>query len=298
MSNFDLRDTDLIDEAALMHLSRDPHVAEVFSAEFADGVPVVRMEYFSKGSVESYAQGGALNVRTALQIGTDAARGLHHLHVLGVIHRDIKASNLLRTDSDRVKVADFGLATRLGQDSDFSIAYMPHLAPEEIALGLRGSPAADQYALGVTIYRLLNGDNIFWSGFDKSKSSQPVLSRWLPHIHAPLQRVVKKATHRNPERRHESLASFRFALEKVTPAISWQVSPIHSGMEWFGTVHDVLCWRIVLTRSQDWTVSAFKTTQSGRETRVLSATKNFTLTTDAYSYCAMVLSRLAIAGRL
>ena len=288
----------LIDEAALMHASRHPNVAEVYSAELEDGVPVVRMEYLPRGSVEGLAKGSAMEVGIAIQIGTDSARGLHHLHSQGVVHRDVKASNLLLTDKHRVKVADFGLASRIGEDRQFSVAYIPHLAPEEIAQDLSGSPAADQYALGVTIYRLLNGDNIFWNGFDSATVSRPALAHWLPHIHEPLQRVIRKATHRLPTKRYSSMAEFRFALEKVIPVIAWKVRAVAGGMQWVGRRNDSPEWRLALERPNDWEVTLFKISKIGRESRVNAAKRIFGSTQEAYSYCAELLTRLAINGSL
>jgi eukaryotic-like serine/threonine-protein kinase len=298
MSNFLVTAENLVDEAALMHLSRHPQVAEVYSAEIEDGVPVVRMEYLAAGSVESLSGGAPLGIATVIQLMSDAARGLHHLHSLGVVHRDVKASNLLLTDAQRVKVADFGLATRLGENGAFSIAYVPHLAPEEIGLELQGSPLADQYALGVTAYRLLNGDNIFWGGFDQSRIAQPALSRWLPHIHPQLQRVVRKATNRDPRRRYDSIADFRFALERVMPAVSWEVAAIESGMEWVGSHAGTKEWRIALRHLEKWEITLYKTGRTGRETRVLSESRSFETTADAYEHCRQILSRLAVSGRL
>ena len=79
------------------------HVVLIYSAELEGGQPVIRMEYLPDGSVEHKYGGAPAPVLTAVRIMEDACRGIEHLHVRGILHRDIKPGNLLLTPTGSVK---------------------------------------------------------------------------------------------------------------------------------------------------------------------------------------------------
>lgn len=117
------------------------------------------MEFVPEGSVEDQFQGAVVPVVTALQVVAEACRGIEFAHSRGYIHRDVKPANLLRAADGRTKVSDFGLATRtagVGVTSPYG--YVIHCAPEVIDPG-ETTAETDVYALGMTLYRLLNGDS-------------------------------------------------------------------------------------------------------------------------------------------
>ena len=136
------------------------HVVTVYSAELEGGQPVIRMEYLPDGSVADRYSGNPVPVAEAIRIMADACRGVEHLHVRGILHRDIKPGNLLLTPTCNVKVSDFGLACPIANASGApQTAYRRHLPPEAASQGTGIiTTRGDVYAAGVTAYRLLNGD--------------------------------------------------------------------------------------------------------------------------------------------
>ena len=96
----------------------------------------------------------------AIGIVSQACRGLDHAHRNGVVHRDVKPGNLLRSDDGVVKLADFGIAKATEQSSITQVGSVlgtaAYLAPEQ-ARGEEAGPPADQYALGVVTYQMLAG---------------------------------------------------------------------------------------------------------------------------------------------
>jgi len=103
---------------------------------------------------------GPMEVDQAVDVVSQACRGLDYAHRNGVVHRDVKPGNLLVSDSDVVKLADFGIARATDQSSITQVGSVlgtaAYLAPEQ-ARGEEAGPRADLYSLGVVAYQLLSG---------------------------------------------------------------------------------------------------------------------------------------------
>jgi serine/threonine-protein kinase len=119
------------------------------------------MEYVPGNScAELLRDHGRLDVRDAVDIIGQSCRGLDHAHRNGVVHRDVKPGNLMRTPEGVVKLADFGIAKATEQtgitQAGSVLGTAAYLAPEQ-ARGEPAGPASDIYALGVVAYQLMSG---------------------------------------------------------------------------------------------------------------------------------------------
>jgi eukaryotic-like serine/threonine-protein kinase len=145
--------------ARLVH----PNIVQVFDFGFDEGhhQHFIVMEHVSGNScAELLRDRGHLEVEEALDVITQACRGLDYAHRNGVVHRDVKPGNLLVSDSDVVKLADFGIARATDQSSITQVGSVlgtaAYLSPEQ-ARGEEAGPRADLYSLGVVSYQLLSG---------------------------------------------------------------------------------------------------------------------------------------------
>jgi serine/threonine protein kinase len=145
--------------ARLVH----PNIVQVFDFGFDEGhhQHFIVMEHVSGNScAELLRDRGHLDVPQAVSIIIQACRGLDYAHRNGVVHRDVKPGNLLVSDSDVVKLADFGIARATDQSSITQVGSVlgtaAYLAPEQ-ARGEEAGPRADLYSLGVVSYQLLSG---------------------------------------------------------------------------------------------------------------------------------------------
>ncbi len=217
-------------EAQVMLGAEHDNVVRVYSADAEAGMPVIRMEYLPAGSVADRYQGRPLPVADALHVVEEACRGVEALHARGILHRDLKPANLLIGDDNRIKVSDFGLACEIANLVGAPPwGYTEHLPPEALAgRGAIDTAGGDVYALGVTLYRLLNGDETM-RALAAPNADVPSLiaagkypdrTKWQPHIHDRLRRVTRKAMHREPARRCGSASELRHALEGVRPQVS------------------------------------------------------------------------------
>jgi serine/threonine-protein kinase len=139
------------------------NVVQVFDFGFDEGhhQHFIVMEHVSGHScAELLRDRGHLDVEQAVWIVTQACRGLDYAHRNGVVHRDVKPGNLLVSDAQVVKLADFGIARATDQSSITQVGSVlgtaAYLAPEQ-ARGEEAGPRADIYSLGVVAYQLLSG---------------------------------------------------------------------------------------------------------------------------------------------
>jgi serine/threonine protein kinase len=146
--------------ARLVH----PNIVQVFDFGLDEptGRHYIVMERIrGQSAAEILRDRSILPVSEALAIVSHACRGLDYAHRNGVVHRDIKPGNLLRSEEGPVKVADFGIARNMSDESSITqvgsvLGTAAYLAPEQ-AHGEEAGPRADLYALGVVTYQFLSG---------------------------------------------------------------------------------------------------------------------------------------------
>jgi eukaryotic-like serine/threonine-protein kinase len=168
--------------AAISH----PNVVQVFTTGEFDGRPYFAMEYLAGHDLGTVVrEQGPLSSRAAASSILDAARGLEAAAQAGLIHRDVKPSNLVRLDSGPVKVTDFGLVKPMMPDGDPALTALgvvvgtpDYIAPEQ-ARGEEIDYRVDVYALGCTAYYLLVGKPPFRRGSDDEDKYLKVVARHL-----------------------------------------------------------------------------------------------------------------------
>lgn len=146
--------------AALAH----PNVTQLYDYGENGGRPYMVLEYVPGGTLEDRLQKGALPDAQTYAISTDIASGLAHAHARGVIHRDIKPTNILFDEEGRAKLTDFGIAQTTGDgtltEAGTVLGTASYISPEQ-ASGEPTTPATDVYSFGVMLFRMLTGQAPF-----------------------------------------------------------------------------------------------------------------------------------------
>jgi serine/threonine-protein kinase len=151
-----------------------------------------------------------------------ACRGLDYAHRNGVVHRDVKPGNLLRAEDDVVKLADFGIAKAVTEESAITqvgsvIGTAAYLAPEQAA-GEQVGPPADLYALGVVTYQFLSGrlpyeaQSLTELALKQMREIPPPLDELNPDVTPQLAVAVDRALALDPADRYPDAETFRDAL--------------------------------------------------------------------------------------
>ena len=305
------------DEAKAMLDAEHENVVRVYAADLeqpvvAGGspVPVIRMEYLPNGSLQERYGGEPGPVADVVRAIEDSARGVEALHSRGVLHRDIKPGNLLIADDRRIKVSDFGLACHSGAGGNAPPwGYLPHLPPEAVAVAVGIDTAVgDVYAIGVTAYRLLNGDAMLHSALPPGgdlrdrivQGKYPDPNRWQPHVHDGLRRVVRKAMHPDSAKRYASASELRHAFEQVRPAVSWVPVGGETTSAWQGAdPTSGRIWTAVATSNArgGWDFALQRQALGGKLRSVRSDGRTGLNEVTVLRQAARVMQRVAATGR-
>jgi Protein kinase domain len=148
-------------EVRLGHGLLHANLVRVFELVERQGRLAVVMEWMAGGSLADEAEAGQFTIARVASAAEDVLEALSYLHAHGVVHRDVKPSNLLVDADGRVRLGDLGLARLMECDERLTRTAMTvgtpaYMSPEQIR-GEEASPASDLYSLGATLFQLLTG---------------------------------------------------------------------------------------------------------------------------------------------
>ena len=149
---------ELLREPRLLASVSHPNIVSITTAEKQDNLFFIVMEYVQGETLENLiAEHGALDVNRSLDFTCQICNAVDHAHRQGVIHRDLRPANVLVTENNMLKVADFGTSRflEIAAHGTTVIGSPPYMAPEQF----HGKAvfASDLYSLGVTMYQMLTG---------------------------------------------------------------------------------------------------------------------------------------------
>jgi serine/threonine protein kinase len=199
-------------EAQAASALNHPNVATIYEIDEADGETFIVMEYVEGRTLREVKQ--ALSIRQVTDIGVQIAEGLAAAHEKGIVHRDVKAENVMLRKDGRVQVMDFGLAklrgvsklTKLGS----TIGTIAYMSPEQVQ-GIETDHRTDIFSLGVLLYELLTGQLPFRGGHEAAVmyeivNVQPAaMSTIKPDVEPELERIIMKCLEKDREERYHSV---------------------------------------------------------------------------------------------
>jgi serine/threonine protein kinase len=157
----------VLDEFVIMRRVRHPSVVEVYDAGLSRDHVWIALELVEGRDLHRANPDPSFGLAARLRVIADLARGVAHVHGLGVVHCDLKPANALFSSEGRVKLIDFGIARVSGRPPGEALGTPQYVAPEVVTENRRDE-RADIFALGVMAFELLTGGHP-WVGADQDR---------------------------------------------------------------------------------------------------------------------------------
>ncbi|HEV8509282.1 MAG TPA: protein kinase [Gemmatimonadales bacterium] len=223
----------LLREARHAAILSHPNICTIHEVGDAEGAPFIVMALVEGQPLREMLRSAVPALDDALNYGVQVADALEHAHQHGIIHRDLKSSNIVLDASGRPIVLDFGLAKRLpqvGAPSDSTVTgqgalagTLSHMAPE-VLQGGAADARSDVWSLGVLLYELITG-RLPFSGRTAFETSSAILSE-PPHsmpgsVPWAVRLVIERCLIKNPPARYQHAADVRDALDAIRRRRAW-----------------------------------------------------------------------------
>lgn len=216
-----------LQEARAVATWRHAHITQVYYADDQDGLYYYVMEYVDgldlSDLLDQYrADGETMPYEDVMRIGYAVASALDYAHRKGVIHRDVKPSNIMVARDGRILLADFGLAMDVEQGSQGEVFGSPHyVAPEQARRSANAVPQSDLYSLAVILYEILTGSLPFDDPSPTAVALQhltlppPPPRERNPSLSAEVDTVLLQALRKAPAERYRTGLELMDALGKA-----------------------------------------------------------------------------------
>jgi len=224
-----------VQEAKAASALNHPNIIHIYDIDTAGGADFIAMEYVPGKCLERVIGGMALGLNEALKYAVQIADALAKAHAAGIVHRDLKPANVMVTEEGHVKVLDFGLAklTERAEPDDAAatetlaarteegtiLGTIAYMSPEQAA-GKRVDARSDIFSLGSMLYEMVTGRRAFqretrMSTLGAVMHEEPPPVSGIQPGPAELERLIARCLKKEPERRIQTMADLKVALEEL-----------------------------------------------------------------------------------
>ena len=227
----------LLEEARAASALNHPNIITIHDIDVAAGHPYIVMEWIEGQTLRQKMTYGAMSIPELLALASQVVDALVAAHDRGILHRDLKPENAMVTSDGRVKVLDFGIATRLATPEAPTVTVRPpntpgfvlgtpgYMSPEQ-ARGEKLDFRSDQFSFGAVLYEMAAGRQAF-SGVSVAELLAAILyqepeplTSVNAQVPAPLQWIVERCLAKSPKDRFESTGELRRELSAILTRLS------------------------------------------------------------------------------
>jgi serine/threonine protein kinase len=216
---------------------RHPNIVTIYELGEENSVPFIAMEYIHGSDVHAVIKGQQeVSFEQKLRIIVQLCRGLAYAHKAGIVHRDVKPSNIRLTDDNQVKILDFGIARLVTSTTMTSggmvLGTIHYMAPEQIK-GAHVDRKSDIFAVGIILFEILttkkpfDGDNTATVLYNILHEPYQKMNPPLDEQFAAIGRILKKAMDKDPARRYFSADEMGDDLEHFLHSFAPPQRPGH-----------------------------------------------------------------------
>lgn len=211
-----------VNEAKAASSLDHPNICTVYEVgETTDGQLFISMAYYHGETLSERINRGPLDVSEVMGLAVQIVEGLQAAHDLGIVHRDIKSSNIFITTRGQAKILDFGLAHRLDQTmltrTGSTVGTVPYMSPEQTR-GETVDHRTDIWSLGVVLYEMIAGRLPFQSAYSEAiiycilNEDPPPIASLRSDVPAGFEEIVIKALQKNLSNRYQTITDLHTDL--------------------------------------------------------------------------------------
>lgn len=197
-----------------------------------EGRPYLVMPFLPGGTLKQRFRGQPLPWQDAVRIMLPISKALGYAHEQNIVHRDVKPSNILITQSGDPMLTDFGIAKIIDEEAtqdltgtSAAVGTPEYMAPEQV-VSKNVDHRADVYALGIVLYEMVTGRRPFTADtpmavlFKQASEPLPRPIQFAPELPDNIERILIKALAKKPEDRYQNMGAFTAALENAQQALA------------------------------------------------------------------------------
>jgi len=222
--NDDVRSRFLREAQAVAKLNH-PNVVTIHDVNEFNGRPYFVMEHIEGKSLHHYAHHEQLPIDTIIEYAIQICQGLGEAHRAGIIHRDIKTTNIAIDDKDRIRILDFGLAISAGDDkltkTGSTLGTVSYMSPEQVS-GREIDQRSDLFSLGIVLYELIAHRTPFKRDNEGAtlkaimEDNPEPLTRYKSDVPEKLQEIIFQLLDKDKELRYPSAEGVMADLKRLT----------------------------------------------------------------------------------
>jgi serine/threonine protein kinase len=214
-------------EAKALARLTHPNIVHINDYGEQDGIPYLVMDYLPGGTLKQRL-GKPIPWQEAARLLIPVAEALEYAHEHGIVHRDVKPSNILLTEKGQPMLTDFGIAKILESEetaeltgTGMGVGTPEYMAPEQTS-SKSVDQRADIYSLGIVLYEMVTGRKPFIADtplavlFKQASEPLPRPRQYVPDLPEAVEKVLIKALAKKPEDRYQSMGEFANAMERST----------------------------------------------------------------------------------
>jgi len=201
------------------------HICTIYAIEESDGEQFIAMEYIDGVTLrKKIGELHRMKLEDVVSLGVQIGDALHEAHSKGIVHRDVKAENIMVNHRNQPKVMDFGLAKLKGSlkltKTSSTVGTLAYMAPEQIQGG-EVDARSDIFSFGVVIFEMLTGQTPFRGEHEAAmmysilnEEAEPV-SKYIPDASPELLHILNRALEKDPEDRYQTVHDMVIDLRRL-----------------------------------------------------------------------------------